>query len=63
MAVLKSLRSSYSLGSDGEPNVYLKDTCNNIVYPLSLLFEKSIIENYIPLVWKIAHITPIHIKD
>ena len=54
--VLKSLCSTCSVGPDGVPNVYLKNTCINIVYPLSLLFERSMIENYVPLIWKIAYI-------
>ena len=43
-------------------NVYLKNTYNYIVYPLSLLFEESMIENYDTLIWKIAHITPTYKK-
>ena len=50
MKVLKSLRATYSVGPDGVPNVYLKNTCIDIVYPFALLFERSMIENYVPLI-------------
>ena len=62
MKVLNSLRSIYSVDPDGVPNVYHKNTCIKIAYPLSLLLDRSMIENFVPLIWKIAHITPIHKK-
>ena len=54
MKVLKSLRLTYSMGLGGLPNIYLESASNNIVNPLSLLFERSMIANHVPLLWKIT---------
>ena len=44
---IKFLKNSISSGPDKIPNFDLKNTIASIIYPLSLLFEKSFITNFI----------------
>jgi hypothetical protein len=60
--VIKKLKPSLSFGVDSIPNIFLRKTVTSITLPLSILFERSMSANYIPPVWKMAKIIPLHKK-
>ena len=60
--VLKKLKPSLFFGLDNIPNVFLRRTERSITWPLSILFERSLSANYIPALWKMAKVVPLHKK-
>jgi hypothetical protein len=59
---LNNLKASTSTSPDGIPNIFLKNTSASLSFPLAYLFERSMIENFVPKIWKIAKVIPIHKK-
>ena len=47
-------------GPDGLPARFLKEVSNEIVKPLTVLYNESLQTGIIPLEWKRSHITPVH---
>ena len=60
--VLKNLKPSVSFGLKKIPNVFLCRTERSITLPLSILFEHSLLAIYIPALWKMAKVVPLHKK-
>ena len=58
-AAIERLKEQSAPGPDEIPNKLLKETVNQIAYPLSLLFQQSLLKETIPDDWRIANITPI----
>ena len=56
---IKQAKLSYSPGTDGIPSVFLKNTSQLIIYPLQILFSKSLKEGKSHSIWKNSTITPI----
>ena len=60
-AILR-LKPDKALGPDELSPKLLIETCNEIAYPLLLLFRKSLNESSVPNDWKQANVTPIFKK-
>ena len=56
---ISKAKLSYSPGTDGIPSSFLKNTSQSIIYPLHILFCKSIREGKSHIMWKNSTITPI----
>ena len=59
---IKLLKAKSGSGSDGLPAVFFKNTASSISYPLAILFNLSLQTADIPLVWKLASVTPVFKK-
>lgn len=59
---LQSLDLNKSAGPDAIPAIFLVKCANELAYPVSLLFTKSLSEGVVPTIWKTAFISPIHKK-
>ncbi|XP_065639303.1 uncharacterized protein LOC124809347 [Hydra vulgaris] len=57
---LSELNVNKALGADGVSSYVLKKCQNSFCKPLELLFKKSLQEEQIPLIWKMANVTPLH---
>lgn len=57
---LKSLDVAKGSGPDNIPPLFLKSTASSISSPLTILYNKCLVEGVVPSVWKTANITPIH---
>jgi len=57
---LCKLKRSFSTGSDGIPNVFLRDFANVMAIPLSSLFNVSFLSGALPDDWLYGCITPIN---
>ena len=57
---ISELNENSSGGPDGLPAIFLKKTKESISTPLALLLRKSIDEEKIPEIYKLAYVTPIH---
>ena len=57
---LNKLRAGTTSEPDNIPAQFLKHVSPYICQPLSFLFESFFLNSYIPPVWKIAHVRPIH---
>ena len=60
---MKIIRSSKSTGLADIPTRLLKDGSGAIARPLSVLRNRSLAEDSIPLEWKHATVTPVHKSD
>ena len=56
------LAKNKSAGPDNVSNRVLIELIQEIVEPLSILFNSSILTGYFPHLWKVSHLTPIHKK-
>ena len=56
---LTSLKSSFSSGPDGFPNVLLKTLANQVCVPLSYIFQASFVSGEIPQLCLQAIVTPV----
>ena len=54
---IKKLNDNYSTARDGVPANFIKNCSNTLLFPLFLLFTRSINESYIPTIWKSSYIT------
>ena len=59
---IASLKKDSSPGADGVPAVFLQSCVDVLCGPLSLAMKKSVQENNIPDMWKVAHVVPIFKK-
>ena len=57
--VLKSLNVNKSPGPDGIHPKILRELCNELSYPLKVLFDKTMNEGKLPKGWKEAEVRPI----
>ena len=57
--VLRHVKNSSSPGTDGISQRVLKEAAEEVSVPLSLLFNKSMQTNAIPMDWKTANVVPI----
>ena len=63
LAYLSSLNTTKATGPDGLSACFLKEISNEIVEPLTALYNESLWTGVIPLEWKKSHITPVHKGD
>ena len=56
------MKLSVSFGLVNIPNVFFRRTERSITWPFSILFERSLLANYIPALWKMAKVVPLHKK-
>lgn len=56
---LKSLDVSKSAGPDGIPPIFLRQCCEALSKPISILFNFSLQSCCVPLVWKTSYVVPI----
>ena len=59
-SVLMSLDSNSSMGPDGIHPVLLKTCCEQLKYPLFIIFSKSLAEGVLPVQWSHSHVVPIY---
>ena len=57
---LKELKRQCSPGPDGIASIVLIEACDELAYPLMLLFKKSLQLSAVPDDWKRANVTPVH---
>ena len=57
--LLKQLNVSKSTGPDNFHPRFLKETADNISYPITVIFNKSLSEGILPNEWKLANVTSI----
>lgn len=57
--VLKTWLTSYSLTPDEIPFSFIKNVAHTIAYPLSYLYNQSIMFTEVPTLWKHSYVTPI----
>ena len=56
---IRDLKPSLSLGADGIPAFLIKSCSSSLIKPLHILFNLSLLENSIPVLWKKTFVTPI----
>ena len=61
--MLKSLQLGKATGPDAINNRVLKELAKPLSFPLSDLFNFSLTSGKVPLIWKVANVTPIFKKD
>ena len=61
--MLKSLQLGKATGPDTINNRVLKELAKPLSFPLSDLFNFSLTSGKVPLIWKVANVTPIFKKD
>lgn len=57
---IKSLDTNKGAGPDKIPAKFIKNCCDQLSYPLTLLFNRSLETGVFPSCWKLAHVVPIH---
>ena len=62
MAAIEALKENSASGPDGIPPRVIKETKNELVKPLTILFQKSWDSGKIPDDWRLAEVTPIFKK-
>lgn len=60
--LLKTLDLSKTAGPDNIPAIFIIKCARSLSTPLTNLFERSLSEGVVPVIWKSAYITPIHKK-
>lgn len=61
--IISILPVNKAIGPDLVSHKMLKATLFTIVKPLTLLFNRSLVDNTFPCFWKIAHVIPLFKKD
>lgn len=61
--LLKNLDSNKGAGPDEIPPIFIKECASALVYPLMLIFKKSLVTGVFPSKWKIAKVVPVHKSD
>lgn len=56
---LQNLETDKGSGPDKVPPIFVKETANTLVLPLTKIFNKSLRESVFPSQWKISSVTPI----
>jgi len=59
---ISKLKQDKAPGDDGITPKFLKEVADEIVEPLTEIFNKSVSEGVVPQDWKIANVTPIFKK-
>ncbi|KAJ0183234.1 hypothetical protein K1T71_001210 [Dendrolimus kikuchii] len=59
---LKSLDLNKSAGPDQLPALFIVKCADQLTFPITLLFQRSMCEGVVPSIWKSAFISPIHKK-
>ena len=62
-SVLKALQTGKASGPDAINNRILKELAKPLSFPLSDLFNASLIKGKVPALWKQANVSPIHKKN
>jgi hypothetical protein len=57
---MKNLELAWTPGSDGIPSGFINLCADSLVFPLKIIFNKSLSTGAFPLHWKTADIIPIH---
>jgi hypothetical protein len=57
---MKNLELGWTPGSDGIPSGFINLCADSLVFPLKIIFNKSLSTGAFPLLWKTADIIPIH---
>jgi hypothetical protein len=60
--LLRTLDVSKGSGCDGVPPLFLKMCAKSLSYPIFILYEQSLKQCVCPVMWKKAHIVPVHKK-
>ena len=60
--VLKKLKTKFSSGPDGLPNVFFKQLADVLCWPLSFIFDASFKAGVLPACWLDAIVTPVFKK-
>lgn len=60
LIALKELDVNKGPGADNLPPLLLKKCASTLVYPITAIFNKSLLERKFPTAWKTAIIVPIH---
>lgn len=55
---MKTMKSSNSPGPDGIPSIVLKNCSDAMMIPLHMLFNKSLVEETFPDIWKLTYLWP-----
>ena len=61
-SLLNAIDPSTAMGPDGIHPHILKSCSSSLSYPLTIIFQKSLSEGRLPLLWKSSTIIPIHKK-
>ena len=61
--ITKALQTGKASGPDAINNRILKELAKPLSFPLSDLFNASLIKGKVPALWKQANVTPIHKKN
>ena len=59
---LNNLKVDKATGPDNIPPFLLKSLSEELSHPISIIFNKSLSEGYVPSQWKEAEVTAIHKK-
>lgn len=59
---LKQLDVTKGPGSDKIPAIFIVRCADVLVIPITILYNRSFREGIVPVIWKQAHIVPIHKK-
>ena len=59
---LKNLKTNKAMGPDGIPAIILKELCEELCLPITMIFNKSISTGEVPKEWKVAEVTAIFKK-
>ena len=62
-SILRALQTCKASGPDAIDNRILKELAKPLSFPLSDLFNASLIKGQVPALWKQANVTPIHKKN
>lgn len=60
LSKLKKLKCSSSTGPDGVPSILLKECAVVLSAPLTMLFNRSLVEGYFPMCWRTSYVVPLH---
>ena len=62
LEAINTLKNSVSRTPDGIPSLFIKQTAFNLLTPLHIIFNHSLITGTIPKIWKKAIVIPIYKK-
>ncbi len=61
--IIKNIDIHTATGPDNISNIFIKQSCKNLLIPLEYIFNYSLIHGVYPKQWKISNWTPLHKKD
>lgn len=56
---LKEIDTNKGAGPDEIPSIFIKQCAHNLALPLSLIFNRSLTDCTVPVLWKSAYVSPI----